>query len=286
MTIDIGRVFSNTFAMMRERFMQLLGLWLVFFAAQIVVMLLFAAGIGGSFLAAGLGSASNGAAGLGALGGGVIAMMIGFYVVYIILLYGQQCSLAAMSSPLERPEFGESIGRGFKGGLTMLGAAILLLIVYFVGSLLFAAVFAGLSALDEIAGMIVMIPGLVLLVYLACRLMIIVPVVAVDRVFNPINAIMQTWKLTSGHVLKLLVIILLFVVAALVIFVVPIVLLGLTGEAQTQALDGSMGAGIIFGFVMLIVGFVVFTIFSSALLAAVHAEVSESGSNAVAETFG
>lgn len=280
MSFDIGRVFSNTFAMVRERWGPMLGLWATFFGALLLYAMIFGGVLGGSALAMGAafsGSLDNPAA-LGGMGVGFILMLVVFYIGYIAIALGQQGAMIAMASPIQNVTFGEAFTLGLKGGLSFLGVIVLLMIAYVV-VLLLGAGFAAI--LGEAGAVILAILILPVAIYLACRMSVLVPVIVVDRVFNPIKAITQTWATTRGNVLGIFLIYVGFTVLALIAIGIPFALLG-----------GMMGAGgepgvltLIFGFLIGIAIFIGFTLVSSSMIASLHAEISDTHVEDLSETF-
>ncbi|WP_298467916.1 hypothetical protein [uncultured Erythrobacter sp.] len=280
MSFDIGRVFSNTFAMVKERWGPMLGLWATFFGALLLYAMVFGGVLGGSAVAMGAafsGSLDNPAA-LGGMGIGFILMMVVFYIGYIAIALGQQGAMIAMASPIQNVTFGEAFTLGLKGGLSFLGVIVLLMIAYVVVLLLGA----GLAAiLGEAGAVILAILILPVAIYLACRMSVLVPVIVVDRVFNPIKAITQTWATTRGNVLGIFLIYVGFTVLALIAIGIPFALLG-----------GMMGAGgepgvltMVFGFLIMIAIFIGFTLVSSSMIASLHAEISDTHVEDLSETF-
>ncbi|MEM8725503.1 MAG: hypothetical protein AAGE86_08275 [Pseudomonadota bacterium] len=280
MSFDIGRVFSNTFAMVKERWGAMLGLWATFFGALILYAMVFGGLLGGSALAMGaaLGGSLDSPAALGGMGVGFILMMVVFYIGYIAIALGQQGAMIAMASPIQTVSFGEAFTLGLKGGLSFLGVIVLLMIAYVVVLLLGA----GLAAvLGEAGAVILAILILPVAIYLACRMSVLVPVIVVDRVFNPIKAITQTWATTRGKVLGILLIYIGFAVLALIAIAVPFALL-----------SGMMGAGaepgiltIVIGFLLMLAIIVGFTLVSTSMVASLHAEISDTHVEDLSETF-
>jgi hypothetical protein len=203
--MDIGPVFSTSFAMLRQRFWPLLGMWAVFFVIQIVVMfalILAIAGMGipgSAKLSAGIGDP----AALAGLGIGMIIFMVAFYACYIVLILAQQAAMVTLASPLEETSFGGALSRGFKSALPFLGIAVLFLLGYIAVVMRLAAVAGGVALADDtaggLAGGLVALLFLSVLIYLACRFSVLVGVVAVDQVFNPIAAIRRSWSVRGAR---------------------------------------------------------------------------------------
>lgn len=289
MTIDIGKVFANMWAMVKERWLALLGLWAVFFGIMVLILGVIAGAFGGMLGAIGAGfsggSAIDDFASLG-MGLGIVLAVIVIYILFLLVAFAQQGSMIARASPLLDLEFGEAMGRGFRGSLTYLA----ILVLYFIASLLFGLVLTLVSLIMSFLGsvgeFIVDAAVLVAYIYLACRFCVIVPVITVDKVYNPITAINESWRMTSGHVLRILVVVLIAAVLAFLLFMVPlgVVVAAYGASLGDVGLGGAISAIITMFFVFGLL-YLVFSIFSSALFASLHAEVSDNQVAALGETF-
>lgn len=287
MSVDIGRVFSNSFTMVKDRWLAMVALWATFIGFLIVYGIAFFALVGGSMMAM-VGSFDNPAAFddpamLGGMGIGFVLMLIVFYIGYIAIALGQQASMVAYASPLHRINFGEAFGRGLKGGLTLLGVFVLLMIAGIVFGLVFALFAAMMSFLDTVGIAITYLIALVLGVYLMCRFMVIVPVIVVERVYNPIAAINRTWSVTSGKVLSMLVVLIAFVVLAFVVLIpFSLIMGGMIGF--TDGGGAGVASVILALFLSLIISFA-FALLYCALIASLHAEVSDTQATEFGKTF-
>jgi membrane-anchored glycerophosphoryl diester phosphodiesterase (GDPDase) len=290
--IDIGRVFSTAWAMLRQRFWPLVGMWAVFFAIQmgsaivlgIVVAVMGVAG-------AGMGSGLEDPSALAGMGIGLIVMMVLFYGAYLVLILAQQAAMVTLASPLEEPSFGAAMSRGFKSALPFFGIAVVMLLAYFLLAALLAGVIgaAGLGSPEaaEVLGGVLVVLFLPVMLYLAARFSVLVPVVAVDQVFNPIAAIRRSWDVTRGKVLRILMTMFFFFLLSIAIIGVPFLLIfgasfGLDSGAEPSA--GAVGA-VLGGFLLFIPLMIVYTIFASAYTAALHSEVTGGGAEAFEEVF-
>lgn len=287
--MDIGRVFSTSFAMMRQRFWPLLGMWAVFFVIQVVAMFALIIAIAGMGMAgsAGLSAGLEDPAALAGLGIGMIVFMVAFYAGYIVLVLAQQAALVTLASPLEEPSFGGALSRGFKSALPFLGITVLLLLAYVTLLAALAAVTGGASLAGDTAGG--MVGGLLallflpVLIYLACRFSVLVGVVAVDQVFNPVTAIRRSWSVTGGKVLSILLAFIGFIAISAVIIGLPFALMfGAAGSsASNSAADAALAVSLLLFFPLIIV----YTIFASAFSSALHAVVTGGGAERLEEVF-
>jgi membrane-anchored glycerophosphoryl diester phosphodiesterase (GDPDase) len=288
--IDIGRVFSTSWAMLRQRFWQLVGMWAVFFAIQMVAVIVlgvFMAVIG--VAGAGMGGGMNDPAALAGMGIGMILFMVLFYGAYIVLALAQQAAMVTLASPMEEASFGAALSRGFKSALPFFAIATIMVLAYIaIGGGLVALVGAvGFGSPDAAAGLggILLLLFLPVLIYLGCRFSVLVPVVAVDQVFNPIAAIKRSWNVTGGKVWRIFLSTVVFTLLTMVIVGLPFLLifgsvLGSGGEPGAGAIGTMM-----LGFLLFIPLFIVYTIYASAFIAALHSEVTGGGSETYEEVF-
>jgi membrane-anchored glycerophosphoryl diester phosphodiesterase (GDPDase) len=287
--MDIGRVFSTSFAMLRQRFWPLLGMWAVFFVIQIVAMfalILAIAGMGiagSAKLSAGIGDP----AALAGLGIGMIIFMVAFYACYIVLILAQQAAMVTLASPLEETSFGGALSRGFKSALPFLGIAVLFLLGYIAVVIGLAAVAGGVALADDtaggLAGGLLALLFLPVLIYLACRFSVLVGVVAVDQVFNPIAAIRRSWSVTGGKVLSILLAILGFMAISAVIVGLPFMLL--FSAAASSGTDAAISFGVVASVLLVFLLIIVYTMFASAFSSALHAIVTGGGADRLEEVF-
>lgn len=284
--MDVGRVFSISFAMFKQRFWLLLGMVLVFFAIQlaastVIGIAVVAVGVAG---VTGLGGGVDDPSAIAGMGIGMIVMLVIFYGAYLVLLLAQQAAMVTVASPLEDPSFGAALTRGFKSALPFFAIAVLLVLGYLALTLLLGLAVAATGAAGGAMGIVLGIAFLPLLIFFACRFSVLIPVVAVDQVFNPVKAIRRSWSVTRGKVLSILLAMVGFIVLTLVAFGVPF---GLFYGAVFAGQDfPALGAGVILlVFLVFVPLFIGYTMYASAFTAALHSEVSGGGAERLEEVF-
>jgi len=280
--MGVGDIISDTFARMRERFWGLLGLWFVFLAIMLVAMAVFFMTVGGSMFA--FAGAMEPGGGMGAgLTAGVVLMAIAFYVVYLLIAVAQYAAMNAMASPITNASFGDALGVGFRSSPTLLLVMVLFVIAYFVFALVAGMVFALLAQMGTAGSIIGGVLLLAAILYLACRLAIVFPIVPVDGVRNPITAIARSWSLTRGHGLAIFLAFVVFAIIAGVLIAIVFV----PSMGSLAALEGgdvsAIGGAMAFMFVGFIVVSVLIAMAYSAMLSSIHARLT--GEHRVAETF-
>lgn len=274
----VGKVLSDTLAVVKDQFWVLLGLWGVFFVTQIVLMILLGVGTGAT---AALGMAGGNPA---ALGGGMILTIIIFYLVYFFIAFAQMSALMASASPLLRLDFSAALKSGLRSAPFMILVIILLSVLGFV---LFAVVgiFGGiLSAAGSAISVLFAIILVPAWIYLVCRISMVYPVVAIERIGNPVTVIARSWAMTRGNVLTIFLSMLVFGIGAMVLFAILFVPM-ISSITSMQA--GVMPNFGLFGFMF--VGFLIVTILltiaGSALFSVIHAQISGSTGEKLDEVF-
>lgn len=276
--------------MFRQRFWLLVGMWIVFFAIQIAASLVLGLGFALMGLAgvAAFGAGLEDPAALTGMGIGMIAMMALFYGAYLAVVCAQQAALVMLASPLERAAFGPALARGFKSVLPFLGLMVILILGYIAITLGLALVAEALSLGNETAsgvlGVVVAVSFLPLLIYLACRFAVVIPVVAVDEVYNPLKALRRSWSATRGKVLGILLVLGGTVVLGIVLLGVPIALVVTVMDGANPD-AGAAFVAVAAGFLALLVLFLLYTLFIAAVTAALHSEVTLGGAEKLEEVF-
>ena len=183
-------------------------------------------------------------------------------------------SVLTLFTDRARPTVGEAIRLGIGGVFSYLGAYLLIgMGLGLTGGLLIGGMAAaGVPALA--------VALLVAMVYIGIRMSLIAPVVAVDRVRNPIAALRRSWDLTRGNAGRIL---LFFVLLGLAFIVVLLVIMGLIGVMLALVAGGEgakIGAAVISS---LLTG--VMTLYFIAVIASIHRQLSGPSAEAVSATF-
>jgi len=186
-------------------------------------------------------------------------------------------ALLALLRDHNRPTVGEAIKIGLIGLLPGIGAYIVLVL----GLGLVAAALAMIAGLAGSAavGLLVGIVIFVLVVYVLVKVSLSGPVIAIDKVYNPIRILTRSWQLTKGNSFRLflfylLLIITYFVIAAVASGVVAGLLFAV-GESIATTVNAVLSA---------VISAIVYVVFV-AVLAAVHRQLSGPSAAAVSETF-
>lgn len=184
--------------------------------------------------------------------------------------------LLALLSDRSRPTVGEALGIGAKLLLPYIGAQLLMSCIY--GLLLLVPIAVGVGV-SVATGLLLGIVALATFVYLFTKFLMVPPVIAIERVINPLTAMGRSWRLTKGNSLRLFLFVFLLFVAVLVVGGVIGMVLGLI-----LALAGPEVALVGNALVSGLINAVFYTIFL-AVLAAVHRQLTGTAPETVSETF-
>lgn len=193
----------------------------------------------------------------------------------LVQVLGYLCMLALLRDG-SRPTVGNSIS----GGLKALLPAILTYFVFVLGLTLAISVLIALTALTGGLIAIITLPVIIIgSIYVSVKVSLAAPVIAVEKVFNPIKVLARSWRLTKGNSLRIFGFFLLILLAYMVISMV----LGLLFAAIT-ALMGPEGGRLVLALAAAIISAVA-TVVLVAALAATHRQLAGPSDTAVSETF-
>ena len=186
-------------------------------------------------------------------------------------------ALLALLRDAARPTVGDAIKTGAKGFLPYLLAYFLLgMGLALAGAVLIGGLAAVSTALAALGGLIFA----VLLVYALVKFSLIGPVIAIDKVMNPVAVLVRSWKLTKGNSFRLF----LFFLLLLLVYVVIAAILGaIFGLISAVLGTGAVSLGIQ-GILSGLLGAVATTV-GVAVMAAVHRQLAGPSTERVSETF-
>jgi len=267
MATSVGQIYRQTFEILKSRIWLLLGIWVTYFAVQMVSTVLISLVVGVSAMS-GLSMGDP-----GALSAGMIVPIVVLYLVYFFIYFAQIGSLTAMGSPLKQLTFGAAFNAGIKSAPTLLGVVFLLMLVYLVGMIVIGLASAVLSFVGPVGLVFSIIIFLPILVYLGCRLSLVYPVVAVESMSNPVTAITRAWSETKGHVLTIfLSVVGLFAVAMIVLLLVAMPIISTAISSRTTG-ELPNFASIGFSLFGLFCASILLSIVGAVLVSTIHAEI-------------
>jgi hypothetical protein len=200
-------------------------------------------------------------------------------------------ALLALLTDRNRPTVAEAIGLGLRALPTLIAAAMLsgmafllavIVLSMLAGLLTFAA---GTVAVSFVVGVVM----IVAVAYGATKLSLLLPVIVIDRVFNPLAALVRSWRLTRGHSVRLFFFYLLLLIAYLVIAIVfGLVLSVFVGGGMAAMTGGAAqtGAGALLA-MSLVSGLMgaAASVLLTAILAAIHHQLRGAPPETVSATF-
>lgn len=202
----------------------------------------------------------------------VQALFADYWWAFLLLTLVQSIGLLSMLALLRRranPTVAEAMAVGARSVLSYLAASILL-------GFLIAIVAIAVAAPGALAGMPVLvvigvIAMVVIILYLFTKFSMVSPVIAVDGVLNPIEALKRSWKLTKGNSLRIfffyaLLMIAYFVISAVIGLVFS--LLFALGGAEAQTFGNAFSSSLMNA---------IFAVVFIGVLAAVHAQLTRLG---------
>lgn len=204
----------------------------------------------------------------------------GWWWLFIVVILAQIVGYLALLALLRdsgRPTVGEALKTGLVALLPAIAAYILTVLALglTIGVLVGIAVASGSAALGFIVGLL----AFVVAVYVCVKFSLTGPVIAIDKVFNPVAALARSWRLTKGNSFRLFLFYLLLVIVYIVISMVVGAIIG----ALTFAFGPSTALtinGVVSGVLSAIV-----TVVFVAVIAAVHRQLSGPSAEAVSATF-
>jgi membrane-anchored glycerophosphoryl diester phosphodiesterase (GDPDase) len=199
----------------------------------------------------------------------LIAVLLAEIVGYLALL--------ALLRDSSRPTVGEALKAGIVGLLPAIGAYVLLVLglSLTIGLLVGGAIASGSGPVAAIAWILAFVG----FVYICVKVSLAGPVIAIDKVFNPITVLTRSWRLTKGNSFRLF----LFYVLLFIVYIVVAMVLGALVGALTLALGPSAALtanGIISGLLSAVI-----TVVFVAVIAAVHRQLSGPSAAAAGQTF-
>ncbi|MBX7458147.1 hypothetical protein K3152_07805 [Qipengyuania sp. 1NDH17] len=262
MKFDLDTAWKDTTSLVRDNFGLLAVLSGVFYFVPYLAALLWVPGM--SELAMGQFDPNN-----DKMEAMVQAMFADYWWAFILLTLVQGVGLLSMLALLRRrasPTVAEAIKVGVRSVASYFVASILLGFMIGLAAIVIVApgALSGIAALAVI-GVIVLV---VMMFYLFTKFSMVSPVIAIDSVLNPLEALSRSWKLTKGNSVRIFFFYALLMVAYLVISTVVSLVFSLVfalGGAEAQTFGNAFSASLMQA---------VFAVVFIGVLAAVHAQLT------------
>ena len=214
---------------------------------------------------------------------GMTGPVVGFGLVSFLLQSIGYLAMLALLTDRTRPTVGEALGAAIKALPVVIGAALLFFFGYMMAIVVFAALAGVLSSVTGLGAVaVLLVVGLIGgVVYAMIKLSLVLPVIVIDRVHNPVAALVRSWQLTKGNSLRLLLFYLLLGIAYLVVVMVA----GMVSMALAALIAGQGKATMLIGGVVSgVVGAAASALFT-AILAAIHRQLAGPSPEAIGATF-
>lgn len=199
-----------------------------------------------------------------------------FFLMMLVQIVGYLAMLTLLRDH-NRPTVGEAIKSGIAGLLPAIGTYLLMTIALGLAFVLLIglAVAINVTVLTVIVGVLCF----VLFVYVAVKFSLSAPVIALDKIGNPIKVLARSWALTKGNSFRIFLFYVLIFICYLVISMVIGIPLGLLAVA-TGTTVGLFINAVVSG----AIGAVATSLFV-AVLAAVHRQLSGPSAESVSDVF-
>ena len=210
----------------------------------------------------------------------VMALYADIWWMVALLTVAQTIGTLALLALLRagnRPTVGQAIAIGAIGFLTSIAATIIFYIGFSVvaGLILGAAMAVGVTALTVILAIAIFVA----FVYIAIKLSLLAPVIAIEKVYNPFTAMMRSWRLTKGNSLRIFAFLALLIIAVVVVSMVLGLIVGLVfGLAGGEV--ARIGGGLFNSLLN-----AVYVVLMLGVLAAIHRQLAGPDAEVVSETF-
>jgi hypothetical protein len=279
MEFDMGRAWNGAMALLRaNRDVVLIVAAVFFFLPSLALMLFFpdyaalASGTAGTPEAVDPSKAAD----LAFQQMAEVFDQIKWYLLASVIVQGiGMLGLLALLTDRARPTVGEALAIGAKCLIPYILAQLLLSLLV---ALLLTIPFAAGAAGGAIFAVLFGIAAMVAFCYVLTKFSLVAPVIVIERMANPLGALLRSWRLTKGNSVRLFFFYVLLLIAVIVISTV----VGLFAALFT-ALGGQTVSLIVNGLVNGLFSMIVTTLFLS-VLAATHKQLAGSH-EIVSETF-
>lgn len=225
--------------------------------------------------------------------GGLYAKIGPYIMLLTIAQVAGTMAMMALLTDSARPTVGEAIRLGLSRLPTVLGVMVLLMLGYLVAALAFGLVLGLLAMVAGLAGggssavmMVVIALGMgafmAFIIVAMTRLSVTLPVIVIEQVRGPLQALKRSWWLTKGNTGALLgfylVLMVAYVVIAMLLYMVLTALVALGTQQGGKAFY--MASGVISGLISGVV-----SVLATCVICAVHGQLAGPGRETIVETF-
>lgn len=159
-----------------------------------------------------------------------------------VQMLGAMAVLALMTDRA-RPTVGEALREGLRGVLPCLGAQLLLAFALGLG-LTLVLLIGAVSGIPAVASVLI-VAGIALAAWVWTRFSLALPVIAVERVRNPVTALARSWRVTRGSAGRLFAFYLLLLLAFVIVMSLIMLLIGVVLALAVSEETGKVVADLI-----------------------------------------
>lgn len=210
--------------------------------------------------------------------GAFYASILPYAIAITLLQLVGTLTILTLFTDRTRPTVGEAIKLGGRGMLPCLAAQLLIGMGIGIGFMLLV-VLGSASGSGGVMSLLVLI-GIGAAIWAWTQFSLVPPVVAVERVFNPIAALSRSWQLMRGNVGRVLLFYVLLLIAFGAIAAITMLVMG-TVVAMALPAEGAQIASALISSVLT----AVLALYLVAVLAAVHRQLAGPSADATARTF-
>jgi hypothetical protein len=175
--------------------------------------------------------------------------------------------MLTLFSDQTRPTVGQAIALGAKGTLPYLACQLLFAFTFsLVGGITVGVIALAHNSALTVAAVVAVMGGLIAAY---ARVALAAPIVAVERIYNPIRVLRRAWFLTRGNTARILGFLVMVIIAATVAMLAATAISG----AIAAAVGGKQAAHIATGTLSSIIS-AVLAVYMSAILAAIHRQLA------------
>jgi len=171
------------------------------------------------------------------------------------------------------------VGEALMFGVKALVPYFLAQILIGLGTVLAVGILIALgSAINQGIAVLLGMIAVVAMIYVWVKVSLLAPVIAIDKVVNPIAALSRSWQLTKGNSLRITLFFVLLVIAAMVISLVLGLVFGVFSLIGDHAflIISAIGNGLVNMAVVVVM---------LAVLAAIHRQLSGKSNGTISQTF-
>ncbi|MEL7199782.1 MAG: hypothetical protein AAGL10_15835 [Pseudomonadota bacterium] len=212
----------------------------------------------------------------------MIGPLIGIGLGAIIVQFAGYGAIIALMGD-GRPTVGEAIVTGFKIVPSMIAVFVLFLVAYFLAALILIVPFSllgGFLGSPEIFGLLAVIPIFLMVIYIAARMSLTMPVAILENTLNPFKAIWRSVKLTGPSQWSILIFWVVLFIAYFVIALLLGAVFGVLAAIAGTGVTAMLILGLLNGAIGMAIGLVI-----CGVSVAMHRQLAGMSDEDIASTF-